>query len=128
MILLAVCQHYHRGIFSDEWVEECYRKEVGNATTTAKEVRIHFFKRVVLTRRDERGCFLFYGEKISVLRDEKLFCFFFLANEVVDDTMLTVIVVPEDENIPCMTFKSEEVRKFCCFEPREPSRRSLLGF
>ena len=43
MILLAVCQHYHRGIFSDEWVEECCRKEVGNATTTAKEVRIYFF-------------------------------------------------------------------------------------
>ena len=43
MILLAVCQHYHRGIFSDEWVEECCRKEVGNATTKAKEVRIYFF-------------------------------------------------------------------------------------
>lgn len=39
---------------------------------------------------------------------KRVIFFVFLASEVVDESVITVVVVPEDPHIPCMLFKSEK--------------------
>ena len=39
---------------------------------------------------------------------KRVIFFVFLASEVIDESVITVVVVPEDPHIPCMLFKSEK--------------------
>ena len=50
-----------------------------------------------------------FGECLRI-RDmmKRVIFFVFLASEVIDESVITVVVVPEDPHIPCMLFKSEK--------------------
>ena len=39
---------------------------------------------------------------------KRVIFFVFLASEVIDESVITVVVIPEDPHIPCMLFKSEK--------------------
>ena len=52
--------------------------------------------------------FCFWRVFTNKRHDETCNFFCFLASEVIDESVITVVVVPEDPHIPCMLFRSEK--------------------